>query len=236
MTLTDHLRFIFTRLSFSYILDWLIIIVFFGIAGAFTLLDPVKRDFSLTDRTISFPFRNDTISIFVLFLIAVVGPAAIILIICLLFVRLPTDLDSGPIRKIVQWKRKLWEVHAGIIGLALALSLSFFITQTMKNLFGKHRPDFLARCNPDIAHMTDFVIGGFNSEILEGTSQLVSWEICFSKNGSGLGESEFLDGFRSFPSGHCTSMLSQNLSPKEDALLMLYLQLPLLDWSISAYF
>jgi hypothetical protein len=54
---------------------------------------------------------------------------------------------------------------------ALSLSLSLLLTQTMKNMFGKHRPDFLARCNPDIAGMNNYIVGGFTSEVLEGTSQ-----------------------------------------------------------------
>jgi membrane-associated phospholipid phosphatase len=106
---------------------------------------------------------------------------------------------------------------------ALSLSLSLLLTQTMKNMFGKHRPDFLARCNPDIAGMNNYIVGGFTSEVLEGTSQLVNWQICISNNGSGVGTSEFIDGFRSFPSGHCTSSYTFNQSANEYLPLQLHL-------------
>ncbi|KAF2105543.1 phosphatidic acid phosphatase type 2/haloperoxidase [Lophiotrema nucula] len=192
-----------SRTWLSYCLDWFIVIVFISIAGAFTLLQPVKRDFSLTDKTISYPYRKDTISVAVLFIVAVVAPAAIIAIISTFVVKIPPRPGPEPSRRDV-WKRKLWEVHATWLGLGLSLVLSFFLTQTMKNMFGKHRPDFLARCSPNIGDMDKFLVGGYTSEVLEGTSQLVSAGICISSNGSGVGKSEFIDGFRSFPSGHCT--------------------------------
>lgn len=193
------------RVAVSYLLDWVIIVIFIGIAGAFSFLEPIKRDFSLTNKSISFPYRQDTISIPVLFIIAVVVPAAVVAAICVIFVRLSTRSGSAPSRGAI-WKRKLWEMHAGLLGLALSLTLSLFLTQTMKNMFGKHRPDFLSRCNPDIVDMNQYIVGGYTSEVLEGTSQLVRWEICRSKDGSGVGHSEFIDGFRSFPSGHCTGL------------------------------
>ena len=204
MSLMLQLRPMIGRTSISYFLDWLIIIVFLGIAGAFSFLDPVKRDFSLTDSAISFPYRKDTISITEVLLAAIVAPAAIIALTCLVFVRLPTGLPLEPRPSL--WRRKLWELHAAWLGLALSITLSLFLTQTMKNMFGKHRPDFLARCNPDIANANKYLVGGYTSETLEGTSQLVRWDICISKDGSGVGKSEFMDGFRSFPSGHCTGM------------------------------
>jgi membrane-associated phospholipid phosphatase len=194
------------RVSVSYILDWIIIVVFLAIAGAFSFLEPFKRDFSVTDQSISFPYRKDTISIPVLFLIAVLAPAAIIAAICLTLIRIPNRPGPEPSRKAV-WKRKLWELHASFLGLALSLTLSLTLTQTMKNMFGKHRPDFLARCNPDVQNLDKFLVGGYTSELLEGTSQLVNWHICISQNGLGPGgHSEFIDGFRSFPSGHCTGL------------------------------
>lgn len=196
------------RTSFSYILDWLIIVLFLGVAGAFSFLEPIKRDFSLTNEAISFPYRKDTISIPVLFAVAVAAPAIVIAAVCAVLVRerpRPGPVPSGG----SIWKRKLWELHAAWLGLALSLALSLFVTQTMKNMFGKPRPDFLARCRPNIAAIGDYLVGGYTSEALEGTSQLVSWEICASKDGSGVGRSEFLDGFRSFPSGHCTGVYAR---------------------------
>ena len=197
------MRFSSGRTTLSYLLDWIIIVVFLGIAGAFSFLEPVKRDFSLTDQTISFPHRKDTISISLVFLVAIVAPAAVIAVICLFLVRLKPAAGSAHSTGDV-WRRRLWELHAAWLGLALSLSLSLFATQTLKNMFGKPRPDFLNRCNPDISAIQQYVVGGFTSEMLEGTSQLVNYQICINKDGPG--KSEFLDGYRSFPSGHCTGM------------------------------
>jgi membrane-associated phospholipid phosphatase len=205
MSVKTYTKFVFNRVSLSYILDWVIVIVFLGIGGALTYVEPIKRDFSLTDKTISFPYRKDTISTPVLIVVAVVAPGVIVALVSLLFTRLPIRSSSQSVVSGL-WRRKLWEWHAGWLGLALSITLSFLLTQTMKNMFGKHRPDFLARCNPDVAGMNKYIVGGFTSEILEGTSQLVEWQICFNKNGTGLGTSVFRDGFRSFPSGHCTSL------------------------------
>lgn len=193
-----------SRVVLSYVFDWIIIVVFIAVAGAFSLIAPVRSEFSLTDKSISFPYRPDTISIPVLFIVAVLVPAIIIAAVCAALVRLPTRPGPEPSRSSI-WKRKLWEAHASWLGLALSLTLSLLLTQTMKNMFGKHRPDFLSRCNPDLSLISTYTVGGFVSEALEGTSQLVSWQICQSKDGGGVGKSEFLDGFRSFPSGHCTS-------------------------------
>lgn len=77
------------RASFSYVCDWLIIVIFLGIAGALSFLDPVKRDNSLTDESISFPYRKDTISIPVLFIVAIAAPAIIMAVVCAFLVRLP---------------------------------------------------------------------------------------------------------------------------------------------------
>ena len=84
------------------------------------------------------------------------------------------------------------------MGLALSLALAFFFTQGMKNLFGKPRPDLLARCQPDIAHAADHAISTFGREF-NAQWMLVSSTICKTKDKSLLD-----DGFRSFPSGHAS--------------------------------
>ena len=82
------------------------------------------------------------------------------------------------------------------MGLALAIASAFLITQGMKLLFGKPRPDLLSRCQPDLNRLNDFVVGGLGARVREGTN-LVSWHICQQKDAGILS-----DGFMSFPSGH----------------------------------
>lgn len=100
--------------------------------------------------------------------------------------------------KSLVWKRKLWELHAGWLGLGLSVASAWFITQGMKNLFGKPRPDLLARCQPDLANVAQYVVGGIAN--VSSNGQLVSAAICKNTDDAVL-----QDGFRSFPSGHASS-------------------------------
>lgn len=123
-------------------------------------------------------------------------PILVILVVTIIFVPGATVPRGTP--KTLVWKRKLWELHVGWLGLALSLVLAWFFTQGMKNMFGKPRPDLLARCEPDIDGAADFVIGGFAGENVLG--RLYSADICQSNDKEKLD-----DGFRSYPSGHASS-------------------------------
>lgn len=139
----------------------------------------------------------------------------------MLTVRAPnmaTSHHPPPAPRDKLWKRRLWEWHTGWLGLFLSVVLAFFVVQATKNLFGKPRPDFLQRCNPDLANRASFVVGGYAQGV-----QMLSWRVCRSKDGSGVGTAEFEDGFRSFPSGHCSSPC-----PPSSFLLR-----PLLHWESS---
>ena len=165
------------------------------VGGLFTKISPNRRPFSLTDPTISFPYVvHEKISTLTLVLVALVAPAIILALICFIFVPGPTVSTSTP--KSLLWRRKLWEWQTSWLGLALALASAFFFTDAMKNLFGKPRPDLLSRCDPDLANIKKYVVGGFGSRVAGGI-ELVSWRICRQSDLSILN-----DGFVSFPSGH----------------------------------
>lgn len=123
-------------------------------------------------------------------------PIVIIPIIALIFVPGNT-VPHGTPRGLV-WRRKLWELHVGWLGLALALASTWAITNGMKNLFGKPRPDMLSRCNPDLANWEDHIVGGLNVD--NGYHRLVAASICQGVDGRDLA-----DGFRSYPSGHSSA-------------------------------
>ena len=84
----------------------------------------------------------------------------------------------------------------GYLGLALSLGLTFVFTEGLKNLIGKPRPDFLARCNPDLENIASHVVGDYSLD-LSRAWVLVRSSICQSTDLEVLN-----DGFRSFPSGH----------------------------------
>ena len=181
-------------LALSYVFDWIIIIAAAAVGAVLSIITPNKRPFALTNREIGFPYVNkEKISTPVLAISGLVAPAAIILAITIVLVPGPTVPKSTP--KVLIWRRKLWEWHTGWLGLALSLASAFLITQGMKNLFGKPRPDLLSRCQPDLANTSHYIIGGIPST-QEGFN-LFSAAICKNTDKSILD-----DGFRSFPSGH----------------------------------
>lgn len=89
----------------------------------------------------------------------------------------------------------MWELHVGLLGLALSFVSTFFFVQCMKNLLGKPRPNMLSRCEPDLANARDYLVAGFANSLADG--RLYSAGICQQRDSAKLDE-----GFRSFPSGH----------------------------------
>ena len=81
----------------------------------------------VTDFVDRFPFTvHETVSSRNLILSNTVAPIILIAIIALLFVPGSTVPRGTP--KSLIWKRKLWELHIGWLGLALSLISAYFIT------------------------------------------------------------------------------------------------------------
>ncbi|KAH8808266.1 phosphatidic acid phosphatase type 2/haloperoxidase [Xylogone sp. PMI_703] len=175
----------------SYVLDWAVIIVGGVIGLLFSRATPNKRPFSLGNPDISFPHvQKEKVSSALLIVLGLAVPAGVIFLVSLLLV--PGSPSPRNTPKSIVWRRKLWEWNAGWLGLGLSLAISWVVTSGVKNLIGKPRPDLLSRCNPDIAALAQFTIGGF-----ESTGFLVTPGICQNQDKSIMD-----DGFRSFPSGH----------------------------------
>ena len=75
-----------------------------------------------------------------------------------------------------------------VLGLAISVVLTTFLTDVVKNAVGRPRPDLIARCKPK-----------------EGTPEhkLVNVEVCTETDHHVLH-----DGWRSFPSGHSSLAFS----------------------------
>jgi membrane-associated phospholipid phosphatase len=158
-------------------------------------ITPNKRPFSPVDPTISFPFvHKEKISSLLLFILAVISPGVIISLICLFFI--PGPAAEAGSSKWRTWRRKGWELNTGLLGLGLSCAAAYLLTNGSKNLFGKPRPDLLSRCNPDLANISSYAVGGFGDKVQEGIV-LVSAAICKNTDVGQLN-----DGFKSFPSGH----------------------------------
>ena len=177
--------------------------IFAALGVALNFVTPHKKVFSVNDVTIAYPNYPDTVSTPVLFVIAVILPALVIAPISIAFVSAHSIGAKNASDPRVM-RRRLWELFTGLLGLAFAVILAFFLTQAMKNFFGKPRPDFLARCRPDMSTYGEHIVSSFTNAALEGNSILVRSEICKAYHMSGKDVTALTDGFRSFPSGHCS--------------------------------
>lgn len=129
--------------------------------------------------------------------IGLVIPAAIIFLVCIIFVPGPTASRGTP--KSLIWRRKLWEWNTGWMGLALSLATAFMVTQGMKLLFGKPRPDLLSRCRPDLSRLQETAVNDIVGAEFNAAWVLVTDAICTNTD-----EDIMKDGFKSFPSGHAS--------------------------------
>ena len=187
-----------TRLILSYVLDWIIIIAIAATGGGLNFLTPYHRPFSLLDLSISYPLIPELVSTTTLVLVSLVAPAIIILLVVAIFVpgRNVSRSTTATATNRQLLRLKLWEFERGWAGLGLSLATAFFITQGAKNLFGKPRPDLLARCQPDLTSIASHVVGGYGQDV-SARWTLVASSICTNPNRAAVN-----DGFRSFPSGH----------------------------------
>ncbi|PHH91562.1 hypothetical protein CDD83_11213 [Cordyceps sp. RAO-2017] len=185
------------RLTASYAFDWIVLIIVVVIAGFLGRIEPNKRPFALDDPNISFPFTVDqTVPTWLLVVLCGLAPAIIIFLVSILLVPGATVPKNTPQSLI--WKRKMWELHVGWLGLLLAVGSAFFFISGIKNMCGKPRPDLLNRCQPDLANRDMYLVGGFKDEAVSG--RLYSGKICKQQDKYKLD-----DGFRSYPSGHAAA-------------------------------
>ncbi|KAL9069426.1 MAG: hypothetical protein Q9157_006164 [Trypethelium eluteriae] len=189
-----------SRLIFSYLLDWIVILATAGVGGALNFIEPYKRPFSLLNLDIAFPFAPSTVSVKTLVLVAVVAPGLLIFLLSILLIPGPSAIKS--LTRGQLWRRKLWEWNVGWMGLGLSLASAYFITQGMKNLFGVARPHMLAVCQPDLSNIDSHIVGGFGQDI-SARWTLVSASICQTTD-----TAQLKDSFRSFPSGHSSTSWS----------------------------
>ena len=164
----------------------------------FSAVSPKRRPFDVNDPNLSYPLVHEAIPNSTLILLAGLIPAVVTLIVSLIIGLGPERHDAPRSASI---RRKLWEWNAAWMGLGVALALSFAISSGAKEVVGKPRPNFLARCNPDMSKRLEATVGGIGEQIEEGIT-LYSWKIC-RETGPLLDE-----GFRSFPSAHASSRSS----------------------------
>lgn len=170
-----------------------------AIGAVFSTLEPNQHAFSLADPTISFPYQDyDTVSVPVLAIVVLIGPAVIIAAVSLLLV--PGAIaKSQRVSSAQIWKRKLWEWNAGWLGLGVSLAGVFVVTEGIKDLVGRPRPDMLGLCQPDLENLDKYIVSGLGATLPNPYSPavLVTLAICKVQT-----KTLTHDGFSSFPSGH----------------------------------
>ncbi|PWY81869.1 PAP2 domain protein [Aspergillus heteromorphus CBS 117.55] len=213
------------RLILSYVIDWILIIAI-GLTGyGFSHITPSDRPFSLSDASISFPHKdNETVSTAVLAIVSLLAPAAIILLVTVTVI--PSSSGSTRARR---WRYKLWEWNVGWLGLGISFAGAYMATEGLKDLYGKPRPDLLARCRPDVAHVGAYAVGGLGTR-LAGAATMVTWGI-FSFAGLGylslwlcakfaIGF-PYLDPYRGYgPDGRRSAIPSQGAAPPVHMLIV----------------
>jgi diacylglycerol diphosphate phosphatase/phosphatidate phosphatase len=159
------------QLAPTYIVDWIILIVFLVGFFLLELITPFHRRFSVDNKEISFPYAVvETVNTWQLVMIAFVLPAVIIIVIAMFGTR--------------SW----YDGHQGVLGLALAFSITIGITQIFKMTVGRLRPDFLSRCIVPTGTV-DPAYGLLEiSKVCQQTDKYI-----------------LNDGSKSFPSGHSSS-------------------------------
>ncbi|KAG0169618.1 hypothetical protein DFQ29_009618 [Apophysomyces sp. BC1021] len=121
------------RLIISYLSDWLLVVIMAAVFFAIDLIPPFHRDFSLTDKTIMFPYtEKEAVPIWSLAFISVLGPIIVMAIVSL------------------GMQRNVHDFHVGVLGLCLGLSMTVMLTDVIKITAGRARPDMLARCQPPL--------------------------------------------------------------------------------------
>jgi diacylglycerol diphosphate phosphatase / phosphatidate phosphatase len=129
-------------------------------------VEPFHRLFALGDLAISFPHAEvERVPVSMNFVYALYIPLGVLLLWNFLISR-----------------ASFHKHHSTILGLAIAIILTTFLTDLVKNTVGRPRPDLLARCKPRPGTPRD---------------RLVDISVCTETDHHTLH-----DGWRSFPSGH----------------------------------
>lgn len=183
------------RVIFSYIIDYLIIVVLIGVFTIVDKIPPFHQHFALQNYTLHYPFAvKERVPVPLLCVIVVGGPAVIIAFYTLVIDGLFSHQTTMPTSRAgvkrlsgrYRFKDRLWELNCGILGLGLSVGAAFTITGALKNAIGKPRPDLIDRCK-----VKDGIVVDPQKWVL------FTIDICTQTDNYIL-----QDGFKSFPSGH----------------------------------
>lgn len=151
-----------------------------------------RRPFALTNPAISYPLRPNIVPFSVAAVVSLVAPVVIITVLSIF--PIANHSPKGIARRL---RNRLRNINAGCSGLCLSLATALFITEGLKTIVGKPRPNMLATCHPDLTKLRIYAVGGLGTSLDSEAPILVSSAIC-----SQTSQHTLRDAFSSFPSGH----------------------------------
>jgi hypothetical protein len=156
-------------------------------------VNPDHHYFSVLDLNISYARRGQPkVSLFLLIILAVIGPVLVITVISLYPYKFPTRPHGHGLNT------RLRDLNTSLLGLSVSLATATVVLN-IKNLAGRPRPDFLDRCEPDVENIAAYAAGPSYGLSVSDRWVLVTRDICQAD------WRDVNDGFRSFPSGYATS-------------------------------
>ncbi|EIW82802.1 PAP2-domain-containing protein [Coniophora puteana RWD-64-598 SS2] len=139
----------------SYAPDWILTIALAVVFFSLNVVHGYRREFSVEDKTISFPFAvHERVPNIALYFIAIVSPIVIQATVNLLTVR------------------SFWDFHNSTLGLILGLVITGAVTQFTKITVGRPRPDLLSRCMP-ITGTADPTYGLVSDAVCTNTNEKI---------------------------------------------------------------
>ncbi|PVV03459.1 hypothetical protein BB560_002040 [Smittium megazygosporum] len=171
----------------KYLFDWVSLVITGAVILGINFIHPYERNFSVTDKTIQYPHKSDTVPFWAAVMICYIFPLLVVIGL--------TMFRKG---------RKDWfAMHTGILALTATQAANQLFTNTIKNLAGRPRPDFISRCAPSVQAINS--ANGFGSSnnanlVRDPVFGLFTTSICTAKR-----DSVFYDGMRSFFSGHSST-------------------------------
>ncbi|XP_017240635.1 lipid phosphate phosphatase 2 [Daucus carota subsp. sativus] len=112
--------------------DWLMLLVLGVIVWMLNAVEPFHRYLSeeMLSPEIKYPFKDDTVPMFVV-------PVYAVLIPCIIFITFYTS------------RRDVYDVHYAIMGILYSVLITAVVTDAIKDAVGRPRPNFFFRCFPD---------------------------------------------------------------------------------------
>lgn len=173
MSVSSYIR---THAFRQYLMDWVVVAVLLYVFFAIVEVQPpFFRQFKLLDPTLQHPFAtHERVSDNQLYVVLSLVPTAVIVAV---------GAFAKPGLDKLHW------VHLLVLGLWLSLAVNGVVTDILKNLIGRPRPDFLERCGAVATTPLDTFV-----DVLVCTAP--------------LGQMYLKDGMKSTPSGHSSIAFS----------------------------